>query len=376
MYSNNLLKELSNIPSVKVNTLDYISLYPKFLTPASGFENIDVEDSILHWSKPWTWFKAARISDAIVHIQYWSLPTSFMLASVATRLRKLKKKVIITIHNPDHHERIPIFSFWENKLVSKADVIIVHTENGKKILKKRFPSLKSNHIQVIPHGISDIAAIQRKPLMTDYSQNSLDPARRYILFFGNIREYKGLPILLEAWKQVLKQCNDVDLIVAGRFWSGSSSLFSRLSSRILGSKKVAEKLLIMLDQEVFKKRVIFVEGFLPDSQIDSLCRIAEFCVFPYQRFSGQSGAACRALGIGVPVLVSRVGGLPELVASENMIVEPGNIQELANRLSWLLHENDWLATERVNQQRLSITKSWQYVASTHVLLYNSLTRKV
>jgi glycosyltransferase involved in cell wall biosynthesis len=370
MYSDELWDALQRIESVRVNQLDYVSLYPGSLTPAVGQTELVGDAAVIHWASPASWRVAAKSCHSIAHLQYWSLPTSHALASVAKHLRALGKRVVLTVHNPSPHECIPGFSLWERRLLEHADAIIVHSDSGKRSLMKRYPRLNADGIQVIPHGIAFRAEIGLSE--ADFRRAGLPPDRRYVLMFGNLRGYKGLTVLLRAWRELIARETETDLVIAGRLWSGGRGLLSTLVAHLLGTRRVAYELKTLLKDETLSRRVIFKEGFIEDEEIDALCRIADLGVFPYERFSGQSGAATRAAGWGLPILVSDVGGLPDLVPSASCVVQPGDVHQLSERLLSLLADQTELGELRRQHKSHLASAAWEHVAKQHAMLYANL----
>lgn len=370
MYSDELWNALQRVDSVRVSQLDYASLYPGSLTPTVGQTQFGGDAAIIHWASPASWRIAAQACHSIAHIQYWSLPTSHALAAVAKHLRALGKRVVVTVHNPSPHEGIPGFSLWERRLLERADAIIVHSESGKRSLLKRYSHLNSGGIHVIPHGIA--FRVGGDSSEENYRRTGLMPDRRYVLMFGNLRGYKGVSVLLKAWRELIARDSETDLVIAGRLWSGGRGLLSPLVAHLLGTRRVAHELKALLEDETLARRVVFKEGFIEDGEIDALCRIAELGVFPYERFSGQSGAATRAAGWGMPLLVSDVGGLPDLVPNASCVVQPGDAHQLAERLLALLGDPSELDELRHLHKSHLASAAWEHVAEQHAILYSNL----
>lgn len=124
----------------------------------------------------------------------------------------------------------------------------------------------------------------------------LDPAVRYALFFGLIRDYKGLDLLLKAWGAMKRAGKTVGrkLIVAGEFYTAP------------------EPYRKLIDEEGIADEVILHDRFIPDSVVGDYFSVADFVVLPY-RSATQSGVTQIAYQFSTPMIVTDVGGLKEIV---------------------------------------------------------------
>ena len=144
-------------------------------------------------------------------------------------------------------------------------------------------------------------------------QLGLDASKRYLLFFGLIRDYKGLDLLLEAFEQIGDK--ELRLVVAGEFYNDK------------------EQYRAILDR--LGERVVLHEGFVKDDDVRYYFSVADALVLPY-RTATQSGVTQIAYNFSVPMIVTRVGGLPEIVADDRVgfVCEPTaeSIAEAIERL--------------------------------------------
>jgi glycosyltransferase involved in cell wall biosynthesis len=347
-----------------VSVTDYQSIYPALLYPADRAEN-EHSRSGIHWAKPGSWKRAADAVDEIAHLQYWTPVTAPYLLRLVKQIRRKGKSVVITAHNPVAHERLRFLEGTELALLRQADHLIVHSDSGKRLLTERMPD-RAGEISVIPHGV-EIRSHRRRS-GRDYELTGLDETRSVVLFFGNIRPYKGLPTLLDAWQRVVEQNDTCDLVIAGRTWSGNS-IPAKAVARLLGTASSGVRLRSEIERAKRDKRIHVIGGFVPDEVIDALCRIADVAVFPYERFEAQSGAACRAAGWGVPIIVSDTGALPELVFGPECVIPPLASDVLAARLLEWLGQADRLNAVQESQQRHVERFSWPAIAGMHNRVY-------
>lgn len=368
-YGDALLMALRNCVEISVTPVDYRSPYPGILHP--GGSRATRGNGELHWASPASWLRLARIDANILHLQHWSSPMACYLAPLANMARRNGKRIVITVHNPDPHEALPFTGFFENWLLGKADALIAHDIRGANALRLRNQTW-TRRIHVIPHGIN-VASAPESASENDYIRCGLDRNRRYVCIFGNLRGYKGIDVLLSAWGKVASQIPDVDLVIAGRLWSGSSGLASRMAAKLLGTSDDADRLHHALDRPEVMRRVHLLEGFVTDDIIDSILRLSALAVFPYVRFSSQSGAACRATGMGCPVVVSNVGGLSDLAIGTGWVVTPGDVDGLADMLCQKLSNHTALEAARYAQLQRVKPFDWNMTASKHQSLYLELS---
>ncbi len=370
MYADELYSALTSVSCDAVSRIDYRAIYPARLAPSGHDASRLDELALLHWARPATWRQAARIAGGVVHLQHWNPFMSPMLLGVMRHAHRLGKRVVVTVHNPTPHERLRAWEPWERRLLRDADLLIVHTEVGREHLGRRIRSRDGPRIAVVPHGVRIRGATVASA--ADFGVTCLDPSRRYVLSFGNLRDYKGIPTLLEAWKEVCRRNTDTDLVLAGRSWAGSHSLLGRFSARVLGSDQASNRISALLQDRDLALRVVVRLGFVPEEALDALCRIASFAAFTYDRMSGQSGAAARAAGCGIPLVVTGVGGLKELAIDETYVVRPGDAAALAAVLTRLLNGTEGIDTLRARQVDRARAFDWHTIAREHVRLYGEV----
>jgi glycosyltransferase involved in cell wall biosynthesis len=133
----------------------------------------------------------------------------------------------------------------------------------------------------------------------------IDPQQKIILFFGFIRKYKGLDLLLEAMQLLRQQHGDIKLLVAGEFYEDAATYQQQIDT--LG---IRDQLILRTD-------------FIPDSEVRYYLSAADFVIQPY-RNATQSGVTPLAYHFEKPMLVTNVGGLPDLVpdGKAGIVAEP------------------------------------------------------
>jgi glycosyltransferase involved in cell wall biosynthesis len=274
--------------------------------------------------------RAARDAD-VVHFQWLAVqPLDALL------LRAFRRPLVLTAHDVLPREARPGQRAGQRRLYDRVDAVVVHSEHGRARLTGEL-GVPAEKITVIPHGV-----------LTPAGDDGLPPELAGVdgpvaLFFGLIRPYKGLDVLLEAWRGV----GGAELWVVGMPRMDTSAL-----------------------RAAAPPGVRFVERFVPDSQVAALFRRADLAVLPYREID-QSGVLFTALGAGTPLVLSAVGGFPEVAAAGAAeLVPPGDPGALRDALARLLAYP--AARERLaaGARRAALERyGWDAIARAHLDLY-------
>lgn len=357
-YSDCLLQALNQRESIQAVAVDFASIYPEWLHPGSKGGLQHGSNRVVHYAKPRTWSLLAQRPD-LIHLQSWSFATVLMHRRILKEARRHGIPAVVTVHNPAAHERSGLLSRLENSCLRLADRIILHDACGVDAL----PAAVRDKVRIIHHGTEGLA-------FSDAQLAEAAAGSPYLLYFGNIRPYKGVTLLLEAWRDLAPQFPAWKLVIAGQLWQGSSVL-SALVARLLGTGQAAREIR-RLAQDPGLRSVDFRLGFIPDAELDTLLLGARYAVFPYLRFSGHSGAVARAAARGVPVLVSEVGGLPSLAIDANHVFRPDSTDSLRKVLTRLMTDRSGSLEERRQQLVRAGELSWHNAAERHLALYREL----
>jgi glycosyltransferase involved in cell wall biosynthesis len=244
---------------------------------------------------PLNWIKVGKRlkkeKPDIVIIKYW-LP--FMGPCFGTLARLIRKnnhtKVISILDNVIPHEKRPgdrIFTRW---FVHHVDGFVAMSDSVKNDLSK-FNKTKPR--ELCPHPLYDNfgESVDRNEAL---KKLGLSPDFRYVLFFGLIRDYKGLDLLLEAFAhQKIKEL-PLKLIVAGEFYSDSSKYYQ------------------MIEDLGISQNVVLFPNFIPDGEVNLYFGAADIVAQPYKSAT-QSGVTQIAYHFEKPMIVTNVGGLGEIV---------------------------------------------------------------
>lgn len=298
-----------------LQTISYRRQYPAWLYPGksdrepnqASFREPGVE-YILDALNPlsWRWatrFIAADCCDLAV-FDWWTLFWAPAIALMARSLRRRGVRVAFICHNLFDHDSGRLKRKLARLLLSPADAYLVHSTEQKTSLESIFPGKT-----VVTHPIPPFDQFPRP------SGQLSKRGRLELLFFGFIRPYKGLEVLVDA----LAQLDDaqVHLTVVGEPWLSADELRKRIDA----------------------KRVPNIElhlDYVDDTTAADFFGRADLVVLPYLSASG-SAVAAMAFHYGCPILATRTGGFPDVVTEgeTGFLVAPGSVDELANTIRLL-----------------------------------------
>jgi glycosyltransferase involved in cell wall biosynthesis len=274
----------------------------------------------------------------VVHVQWVALPR-FDLRWLA-RLRR-SRPLVLTAHNVVPHvgEADPS---QRQQLYSAFDRIVVHTRGGAEQLE-RF-GVPPERVVRIPHGTFDAP-----PAISIQA-----PSGRTLLFFGLIRHYKGLSVLVRA----LEEIPYARLIVAGDPLEPVDDL-----------KRIAWRAGV-------EDRIEWRLGYLPSEDVEALMREATLTVFPHLSGESASGALSTALGHGRPAVVTEALGETVREYGAGLVVPPADPRALAGAINRLLDDPAALKEAFLGTERARQALSWPAIAEAHERLYSDLIAKV
>jgi glycosyltransferase involved in cell wall biosynthesis len=325
--------------------------YPSFLFPGTSQystepapKNLKIKVCI-NSINPFNWIKVGnelkRLNPDIIVVRYW-LP--LMGACFGTILRRVKK---------NHH----------TKIICIADNVLPHEKRlGDKQLTKYFIKPVDAFITMSEKVLVDLRQFTNKPaqkivhpLYDNFGEQinkaearkhlGLNVDDKIILFFGFIRKYKGLDILIEAMT-ILKQhlALNIKLLIAGEFYE---------------DRKAYDDI---IEKNNLQSQIILRTNFIADSEVKYYLSATDFVIQPY-RNATQSGVTPLAYHFEKPMLVTNVGGLPSLVPDKKvgLVAEP-NAKSIAEKILELYHfgEEYFLPSLREEKKKYS----WSILVDT------------
>ncbi len=345
-HTSILVEKLSQNHSVYV--INYARQYPDFLFPGKSQY---LEDKTGHYPSdrcidsinPLSWFKTgnklANNKYDLVIFRVWNpffAPALGVIAEVITRKSPTTRLVSIC-DNILPHEKTPLGYFFTSYLFKKLHG---HLVQSSQIEEELHAIVTSPVYEKRFHPI--LSSFPEKMKKKDAREKLKLKSENIILYFGIIREYKGFDILLKAISELKDKRIDFHLLAAGECY-GSDAKYTKLISDLGISDYIT-----------------WHNRYVPDEDVSMYFSAADVVALPY-RSASQSGITQIAYHYNLPVIVTKVGGLPEIVdkGKSGYTIEPENPVELAGVLS----EN--LGTQKLNEMANYIQDfkhkfSWDY----------------
>ena len=312
-----LLREAFVHRGHEVRILTFKRQYPKLLFPGKSQdeastgpsesqeklrEQLAATDIVIDSINPITWMKAgvvaANFQPDLILFKYWIpffAPAYGVIARVAKRLARRRgyrlPRVMFIADNVVPHEARPGDIQLTRYAFRAVDYFIVHSDAVERELIRVYPSAK---FIKLPHGIFEIFG-ESMPIADARRLLALPQEAPVILFFGYIRKYKGLDILLRAVPKLLKKMPELRVIVAGEYYSDEAEYRSLIES--LG---------------IPEQNLLLATDYIPNDEVAKYFSAANVVVLPY-RSATQSGIVPIAYQFDRPVIVTDVGGLRESV---------------------------------------------------------------
>lgn len=353
-YTTLLVRNLRS--SHDVQFYSYSRQYPHWLYP--GNTDLDPSQRLLTHEQPsvtfdalnpLAWLRLARqvkTSNSSLVILQWS--TVYWTPFYALFLKSLGKgrspKSVFVCHNVMEHEPNWIKSVLSRRVLDCADFFITHSQWDRDNLERWLGASRARAIRVSPHPAYEHLN-QPVPSKAEAKASLGIRAERVVLFFGFIRDYKGLRYLIESLPLV-RATLDVHLLIAGEVW-GDTKPYHALISRLGVTSSVT-----------------LVNKYIPNEEVAQYFAASDLVVIPYVSAT-QSGIVQLAYGFGKPVVVSRVGGLPEVVEEgvTGYLVPPKDPGSISNAvLDFYQQGREAEMSEAVRKKRSEF--SWERLRRT------------
>jgi glycosyltransferase involved in cell wall biosynthesis len=297
--------------------------YPSFLFPGKtqystepAPEGIPIKIKInsIH---PFNWIKVGnelrRLKPDVIVVRFW-LP--FMGPCLGTILRRVKKnhhtKIICIADNVLPHEKRPGDKWLTKYFLKPVDAFITMSE---KVFADLKTFVKNKPVRLIAHPLYDnFGDIISKETARKKLAIRMDD--KVVLFFGFIRKYKGLDILLEAFKILNHQhsLDNIKLLIAGEFYDNEKNYIE------------------LLNDPSIKDNLILHTHFIDNNEVKYFLCAADCVIQPY-RSATQSGVTPLAYHFEVPMIVTNVGGLPSMVPDKKVgLVASPDPQSIAEKI--------------------------------------------
>jgi len=343
-----------------VEIITFTLQYPSFLFPGNTQYSTEFTPADLKITRrinainPMNWIKVgqeikAKSPDLVIYC-YWMSFMAPCFGTIARYARSPKTKMIGLIHNMIPHDPSALDRLFPNYFVKVMDGFVAMADSVVKDIN-HFDKVDKPKV-VSPHPIYD----HYGELLTKKDaalKLGLREEKNYILFFGFIRHYKGLDLLLEAFADERLREFPVRLIVAGEFYENPQPY---------------------LEQIIRLKLEGLVElrtGFIPDNEVRNYFSIADLVAQPY-RSATQSGVSQIAYHFEKPMLVTNVGGLSEIVPNGKVgyvvEVEPKQIADALVDFYTNNRSGKMIENIKIEKQKFA----WSRMTDAINQVYNSL----
>jgi glycosyltransferase involved in cell wall biosynthesis len=293
----------------------------------------------------------------IVHVQYLPMlkqriPLDFWFLEFC---RRKGSKVVLTVHDLLPHDSADIHKHTFQKLYRIVDGIICHSDHIRTRLREEF-GIEEDKVSVIPHG----------PFFYDLPTSACahvfpeeEPASVIVLWQGIIFPYKGIDLLLEAWRQVEANGIAARLLIAG---TGSPEILAAIQEQIA---------------QLELKRVTLLLRFISTEELVAVYRRADIVVYPYRAIT-TSGALATGLALGKTIVASDLAVFRELLRDEEnaLLVNPEKTEELASALIRLIGSAELREELAANVRAMNFgDTSWLSIAKKTMATYESILTK-
>ena len=306
------------------------NLIPRFLYPGKNRENVSNLSSIeysknvavyngVDWNRGKSLRNAKRFIRTIhpehVILQWWTAAVFHNYLALAKTAKRNGAKLTIEFHEVQDvgEAKLPLtqrISRWTvSRLLKMSDSFIVHSSYDKSVILREYPEARELDSRVIPHGPYDdlVSGIEESREL-----KKSEPLK--LMFFGVLREYKGLNVLADAIEQLEKEKYKYSLTIVGEPWEGKAYQHAVE----LAAKYESVKL---------------VDRYIEDAEIPYLINSHDVLVLPYLR-SSASGPVAIAMAAGKPVVTTSIPALLEATNGYSGVVyaEVGNAESLKNAI--------------------------------------------
>lgn len=280
--------------------VSYRLQYPNFLFPGSTqFDTSGIAPqgitihTLINSVNPLSWFKTARFikkqKPDFVVFRFWIPFMGPVLGTIARRLRKSGIKVLAITDNVVPHEKRPGDTAFAKYFINGCDGFVTMSKAVMKDLEQ-FTQTKHKKFLLHPLYTSFGEKLDKQVARQQLGLNAND---KLVLFFGLIRKYKGLDMLLDAFNE-LKQDKTIKLVIAGEFYEDK------------------QPYLDLIEKYQIQEQVILHAKFIANEDVKLYFSAADLVALPY-RSATQSGVTQVSFHFEVPTLVTNVGGLGEII---------------------------------------------------------------
>lgn len=306
----------------RCRVVSFARQYPRFLYP--GRTDIDPSprpanlpeiELALDPFLPWTWQRVARelrqMRPDLVCINWWTPFWAVPLGFLIRACEGAGLPTVVIAHNVFAHEEFPLSRLISRLILRQGTRFLLHSAREEAKLRQLLRNKAEIVLRPLPpfsHATPSSGYNLREAL-------GLSPDDKLLLFFGLIRPYKGLSVLIEALGILGTKNIRPKLVIAGEFWEPVRPYRDEIARQGLESQ------------------VFILEGYVPDDRIGALFERSDILVAPYLRGT-QSGSVALAQSYGLPIVASAsiASGIETMEGYPLSIFETGNARDLARAI--------------------------------------------
>ena len=344
--------------------------YPNFLFPGKTQYSNEAKPAgltiqrVLNSCNPFNWLRVGRqirkAAPDILICCYWMAFFAPAYSAVERIVRKNgKTRCIALVHNMLPHEPSILDKLFAPLFVRSTDAFVALSDSVLKDIE-HIEQKNANHTSQIinrpkvssPHPIYDHYGA-RMPKKEACDELNISPNKQYMLFFGLVRAYKGLDILLNAFGQIKDRLPELQLIIAGEFYEDEEKYRKQITDLQLTD------------------RIILRNEFIPDADLRKYFGAADLIVQPYKSAT-QSGVSQVAFHFEKPILVTNVGGLGEIVHDHKMgyACDPTAESIAEDLLDYFTNNRQAAYTAYLQQEKTKYT--WSRMTGAFMQMHSSL----
>jgi D-inositol-3-phosphate glycosyltransferase len=311
----------------EVHVVNFKKQFPRLLFPGKTQYDESPERKPLESARtfvawnPLSWLRTAkeiaRHDPDLILVAWWMPFFGLGYWGTAKALpRKYRNRIQYLLHNVVPHERRIGDLFLSRLALNTSTYYIPLSKAVEKDLFEWFPKIPPSNVKFSPHPIYDCYPPFAGDQTAARQQLELDKNSKLLLFFGFIREYKGLDIVFRAMPSILKNNPGTKLVVAGEFYQDRGKYDDLIQQLNIGDA------------------VIIRDGYITAEAIGTYFAAADCVVLPY-RTATQSGIIQIAYALDMPVITTDVGGLAEVVMDgvTGLVVPPENPERIADAVT-------------------------------------------
>lgn len=300
-----------------------------------------------------TYIDAKKRKIDIAHFHFFHVGIMEFLSVFLARVFALK--VVITVHDVEAFKAGLTSDSLRSIAYKLAARIIVHNEISKKELLHS-SDLDEQKISIIPHGSYNGLIDAPVSKQQARAKLGLPESAKTILFFGQIKEVKGLDLLLEAFGKSNAKNQSWVLVIAGKVWKDDFTKYQKI-----------------IDQYQMGDACKLFIRYIPDSELTYFYSAADLVVLPYRKIY-QSGVLLMSMSFGRPVLASNLLGMTAIInhGENGYLFESEDPQDLAKQLSTIFNSGTIDSVIEHATQDMNGKFNWNTIGKTTSLVYEEI----